>query len=542
MVGIDGWVRWSAFTALALCGCARGPVAGETECEEVSPGDIVITEVHANPDGSDGDSEYIELFNPRAAAVELEGWTLVSSRADGTGASEHRFGKREVGSDEYIVLGAAPHESLPEHIDYSYGDTLGSLRNSNAALSIRCGEMVIDDVAYASSRDGRALELDGSLTPDAESNDNAMHWCFAPETATEVSPGNFGTPGTANSMCGEPNVADTCREQGKWRSLDRPVPGGVRITEWMANPDGQDSEFEWVEVSFTEPADLNGFRLGTQSDALGAPFVNDECFPVDAGSQVVFGASPAAAARVDAELGFSLGNTGDRSIVAAIDDTILDRVDYIGAEEGVAWQVDSDELLCLVDAVVDYEYRVDNFGTPGAPNPTCTPVLGPGMCLDENTPRPIRSPLSTQVQITEWMANPSMVGNRNGEWVEVRFDTDVDLNGLAWSDLSGASTGLEQDECASVPAGAYVVFARNLHEDENGGLPFVDAELDILLNNTSELISISIDGRALDSISYESSRSGVATQIDPWGFVCDASTAYGDGDLGTPGMPNPPCP
>ena len=542
MVGVSGWVRRCACLALVLCGCARSPLATETECEEFLPGDVVITEVHANPDGSDGDGEYIELFNARGTALELQGWTLVSSRTDGTGASEHRFGESEVGAGDYFVLGGAAPESLPAHIDYSYGNTLGSLRNSEAALSIRCGETVIDRVGYASTRDGRALEFDGRLVPDDESNDDAGNWCFAPETASEISPGNFGTPGAPNSPCEEAPVSGTCSEGGARRAIDRPAPGEVQVTEWMANPDGVDGELEWVEVLFTESADLNGIRLGAQSDSLGTPVVGDPCFPVDAGTRVVFGASPAAAARVDAELDFSLGNTGERSIVVAIEDTVLDRIDYLGSEEGIAWQVDLDGVLCLVDPVTDYEYRDDNFGTPGESNPVCPPVLEEGMCFDGSTPRPIRSPSAAQVQITEWMANPSMVGSRDGEWVEVRFAAAVDLNGLLWSDLAGASTSVEREECVSFPAGGFVVFARNPNGDENGGLPFVDAGLGVSLNNTDEMISISIDGEVLDSVSYEESRSGVATQIDEWGFVCDAVTPYGDGDLGTPGAPNRSCP
>lgn len=542
MVRVCGWACGCACLVLVVCGCGRDPVATQAGCEEILPGDVVITEIHANPDGSDGDDEYIELFNASGRTLELQGLTLVSSREDGTGASEHRFDESHVGADEYFVLGNAAPESLPAHVDYSYGNTLGSLRNSKAALAIRCSEAVIDRVSYASTRDGRALELDGRLVPDSESNDDAGHWCFAPETAPEVSPDNFGTPGAPNSVCEEAPVDGTCSEGRARRAIDRPASGEVQITEWMANPDGADGELEWLELLFTEQADLNGIRLGAHSDSLGSPVFGDACFPVDAGTRVVFGASPAAASRVDADLSFSLGNAGERSIVVAIEDTVLDRVEYLGSKEGVAWQVDADGVLCLVEAVADYEYRDANFGTPGESNPMCPPVLEEGMCFDESTPRFIRSPSAAQIQITEWLANPSMVGNRDGEWVEVHFSAAADLNGLAWSDLTGTSTGVERDECVSVPAGAFVVFARNSNGDANGGVPFVDAELGISLNNTDETISISIDGEVLDSVSYEGSHPGIATQIDESGLLCDAITPYGDGDLGTPGAPNRSCP
>ena len=62
MVGLRGWAHGCVCLALVFCGCGREPLATETGCEEVAPGDVVITEIHANPDGSDGDGEYIELF------------------------------------------------------------------------------------------------------------------------------------------------------------------------------------------------------------------------------------------------------------------------------------------------------------------------------------------------------------------------------------------------------------------------------------------------------------------------------------------------
>jgi hypothetical protein len=525
-----------------LLGCAREPLAAEAGCEEVLPGDIVITEIHANPDGSDRDSEYIELFNASGRALELQGLALVSSREDGTKASEHQLGEALVEAERYFVLGSTAADSLPAHVDYSYHNDLGSLRNSDAALLVRCGETVIDSVRYASTRDGHALQLDGRLFPDDASNDDGVHWCFASETAFEFSPGNFGTPGAPNSPCEETTIEGTCLDGETRRPIDAPAPGEVDITEWMASPDGLDDELEWVEVRFNRAADLNGLRLGSQDGSLGNPIVDDTCLPVDAGAWVVFGASPAAAPRVDAELDVSLGNSDKRSIVLAVEDTVLDRVDYVGSKEGVAWQIDPAGALCLVDAIADYEYRDANFGTPGVPNPSCAPVLEAGTCLDGEALRPIRSPSVEQVEITEWMANPSMVGNRQGEWVEVRFAAAVDLNGLVWADLAGASAVLERDECLSVPAGAFAVFARNANADENGGLPFVDAELGVSLNNTDEALSISIDGEVLDSISYERSKPGVATQVDEFGVICDAMAPYGDGDLGTPGAPNRLCP
>jgi hypothetical protein len=308
---------------------------------------LVVTEVHANPDGSDGNGEYLELFNASGTPLVLDGLTLVASRSDGGSPKAHRFTGGSIDAGDYFVVGNAPIGSMPAHVDYSYGNTLGSLRNSDAVVSVRCGETLIDEVSYVRTTDGRALELDGRLAPDHELNDEPGHWCTTPKGVREVSDGNFGTPGASNSPCDVTRVEGTCLEGGSGRAIETPVPGEVKITEWMANPEGSDADFEWVEALFEASADLNGFQLGPAPDALKAVLDQEACFPVGAGARVVFGASPAAAPRVDAELGFSLGNSGARSIVVGADGVVLDQVNYDGTVEGVAWQIDPNEEICL---------------------------------------------------------------------------------------------------------------------------------------------------------------------------------------------------
>ncbi|MGB8223692.1 MAG: lamin tail domain-containing protein [Polyangiales bacterium] len=539
MVHVRTWARGLACLVLVLDGCGRQAILTEAACDDLGPGDLVITEILANPDGTDGSGEYIELFNAREHLIALDGLTLSASRSDGTGAETHRMAGTSMEPGEYFVVGNAPVDATPAYLDYSYEGALGSLRNSDGSVAIRCGEVLIDRVTYERTVDGRALELDGRLAPDDELNDEAGHWCETPQGVREISPGNLGTPGAVNSPCEAVRFEGLCREGGSSRALIKPEPSDLRITEWMANPEGADTDLEWVELLFMSEADLNGLQLGPAPDALRVVIEGDECFPVAAGSRVVFGASPTAAPRVGGELGFSLGNTGPRRIVVGIDGVILHEVSYTGTVEGVAWQLDPGEILCL--APLENEYAAANFGTPGEANPPCVPVLGPGMCYDGGSPRPIVSPVAGAARITEWMANPSSVGNRQGEWVEVRFETAADLNGLVLSDLTSSATVLDVEECLRVPAGTYAVFARRTNPSENGGIEGVYAELSLSLNNSDETITLSVDGQTLDSVTYARSTAGVATQIDDAGQICDAAYVYGDGDLGTPGSANPRC-
>ena len=525
---------------MLLLACGGDPLVTGFACDEMEPGDIVVTEIHANPDGRDDDGEYIELFNASARERALDGLVLSTSRDDGSSTKSHRFAAVSVDANDYLVVGNAARDSFAAHLDYSYGDSLGSLRNSDARISVSCGQLLIDEARYSHTTDGYALQLDGRLQPDHVVNDDPAHWCAARAAVESISPGNFGTPGSANSACEEALAEGTCLEDGAERSIVAPAPGAVRISEWMANPAGADIGLEWVEVGFDTRADLNGFQLGPSADALKLVVEGESCVPVDAGARVVFGASPAAAPRVDAALRFSLANSGERSIVAGADGVVLDRVDYESTGSGTAWQLDANGNVCLTPA--DEEYLPGNYGTPGASNPLCPPELGPGMCLDDGVARAIVSPRAGDAQITEWMANPVAVGNRDGEWVELRFDAAVDLNGVTLSDLTTQGTTLEDDACLSVAAGSHVVLVRNVDPQANGGIENAVAKLGLTLNNSDETITLAVGGRALDVVTYEDSVPGAATQRDPAGNTCTAWSPYGDGDLGTPGAANPWCP
>ncbi len=533
-------VRALACMSMLLLACCGDSLVTDVACDEMEPGDIVVTEIHANPDGRDGDREYIELFNASGAELALDGLVLATSKDDGSSLKSHRFGAVSVDAGDYLVVGNAALEPLPAHLDYSYGKSLGSLRNSDARISISCGRLVVDEARYSRTSDGYALQLDGRLQPDHVVNDDPAHWCTATVEAESISPGNFGTPGSANDACEAAPMQGTCLEDVAERSVVAPGPGALRITEWMANPAGADTGLEWVEVAFDAGADLNGFQLGPATDALEPVLDGRDCVPVGAGARVVFGASPEAAPRVDAVLPFSLANSGERSIVAGLDGVVLDQVDYESTETGRAWQLDAKGNVCL--ASPDEEYFPGNYGTPGSRNPLCPPELGPGMCLDDGVPRMIVSPRAGDVQISEWMANPVAVGNRDGEWIELRVDAAVDLNGVTLSDLTANPTTLEDDACLSVAAGSHLVLVRNLDPHANGGIENALAKLGLSLNNSDETITLSVGDRILDVVTYEDSTPGAATQRDPGGNACDASRPYGDGDLGTPGAANPWCP
>ncbi|MCP3098235.1 lamin tail domain-containing protein [Myxococcus sp. K15C18031901] len=602
--------------ALVACGGAPSEAWEDEACAAVRSGDVVISEYLNDPEGTDTGREYVELHNPTHAAVELEGLLLYAARADGSQEKGFLFLEPlSMAPRDYLVLGDVRDGALPAHVDLSYGSALGALGNTSGAVGLRCGDRVIDEVPLAApGRSGVARGYDGRLVPDSAGNDDLSRWCDAPDAG---STGAFrGSPGEPNAPCGttvpsspggqdggvdagvDAGVVETCLPAGERtpRAVRRPRPGALVLTEVMANPLGDDTLGEWVEVLALEAMDLNGLTLATDSSS-GTTLKREQCLSIPAGGHALL------ARKLDAVLngglpaplatfGMDLRNAGGVVSVRAGEE-VLDAVTYGPAVEGVATQVaperatssanDAPEAWCR--ASLGYGTR-GNLGTPGLPNTACSAGsadagsapdggmdagtrdggadaggvdAGPDTsCVDRVTgkPRARRVPDVGSVALTEWMADPSAVADVVGEWVEVLALRDVDLNGVALSNESGARSVLESPLCLTVRAGARAVLARSADTALNGGLPSVLGTFSFILPNDAgpHVLRLSVEGRELDALGWSTAaKAGQSWQVAPAysdpvrndvpGSACLTPLAvrYGLGDRGTPGLENRPC-
>jgi hypothetical protein len=200
-------------------------------------------------------------------------------------------------------------------------------------------------------------------------------------------------------------------------------------------------------------------------------------------------------------------------------------------------------------------FGAGDLGTPGAQGPACGAMVGPGMCLDGGVPRAIAYPVAGDLVLSEWMPDPAAVGDTDGEWFELYVGAAVDLNELELSRFTAGAFALEDAlasaDCLTVPAGSYVVFARNTDAMLNGGLPVVDFEIAFSLVNAGGGLAVGLAGVHLDEVQWAGSSVGAATSLDPAaltpagndvvGNLCPAVDPYGLGDTGTPGAANPGC-
>jgi predicted extracellular nuclease len=158
-----------------------------------------------------------------------------------------------------------------------------------------------------------------------------------------------------------------------------------------------------------------------------------------------------------------------------------------------------------------------------------------------------------EVVINEIMQNPSAVADSDGEWFELYNSTgsSIDINGWTIRDEDFDSHVIDNGGPLNIPAGGFLVLARNANTSTNGGVIADYEYIDIALANSSdELVLIDTDTNEIDRVEWDDG----ATFPDPNGASmalkdpaldnndgtnwCIAVTPYGDGDLGTPGLAN----
>ncbi|MBW2278493.1 MAG: lamin tail domain-containing protein [Deltaproteobacteria bacterium] len=164
-----------ALALVSASGCGPSDDDDVVECEaNLLAGDLVVTEIMANPEGDDEGNEWFEIYNATSAALDLNGLVLIESKEDLTGDSRYVMRQQIIEPGDYLVLGGVATEFKPAHVDYGYGDGLDGLNNTAGRLALQCGSIEVDEVIHGEATSGKALGLDGTLTPDYSANDNLV--------------------------------------------------------------------------------------------------------------------------------------------------------------------------------------------------------------------------------------------------------------------------------------------------------------------------------------------------------------------------------
>ncbi len=132
----------------------------------VSPANagLILSEVMYDPSGSDGDYEWVELFNNSSSTIDLSGFSL------GWGGSDYTYGSMQldgsVASGDYFIIGGPSSSSANGNpvfdlvMDFNPGIQNGGTQSDGLALfgmtsdMVMAGTIPIDTVIY---------DLDGNL-------------------------------------------------------------------------------------------------------------------------------------------------------------------------------------------------------------------------------------------------------------------------------------------------------------------------------------------------------------------------------------------
>ena len=543
--------RGSPGTPNGTCACPAPP--GIIAVRAPMPGDLLITEIYANPPGTDGDGEWFEVrIVAKDAAIDFSG-VGIRRQIDGPIVASISADLCVTGApDDYLVLGRSVDSGNNGGIavDYAYGSGL-TLSNEGGYVGLVHGDQLLAGHSYGAVADGRSLSYD----------DGSKEWCDGSIPFGDG--GGFATPGSANPACG---VA-TCLQGGTLVTAQVPVPGEVEIVEVFPNTPGKEiPEREWFEIRVTgsREIDLNGLEIWNDPEALSAVHTihsdTGGCLRVLPGGHVVLARSAITALNglpsgsiIAVYEALSMQSEGH--LLLRYGGNTIDAAEWITSEDGRAVQKDiSTGDWC--SATKSYWTTPENklaFGTPGSPNGSCG---SGGTCQFAGGPRQLVMPFQGEVIINEVFANPDGNDVANREWLEVAFTESAmgkNLNGIELF-VKGESKGVigaGSDACVTIEK-PYLVLGKTADTGATGGAAVDIVMPGMALANSDVSVTLSRAQTIYDFVYYSDPPDGVALQLDPdfkdisgnddsdhW---CNSQIGFNNTpELGTPGTENPSC-
>ena len=178
---------------------------------ELVAGSILITEIMANPKAAtDSTGEWIELYNPGVAAVELAGLTLQVNTATQVIQSGTSL---LLQPKAYALLARSADQTVNGGINplFVYSGALNLPNSGEFAISIIGNGKTLDQVlvnpsvnAWPALGNGNSYQLSGDKY-DFTANDDGASWCWG---TVAYGAGDFGTPAGPNLICGAPLDSD----------------------------------------------------------------------------------------------------------------------------------------------------------------------------------------------------------------------------------------------------------------------------------------------------------------------------------------------
>jgi hypothetical protein len=449
-------------------------------------GHVWINEIMVNPGGATGlpATEYVELYNPSNAVINLKGWTFVYNSS-----TVVTLPGILLPSGGYAVLYRAGKEIHIDEggIEMAVANFPSTLANTGRLLELKNSrDILIDSVTYQNSTSlpGCSWERDGTGN-------------FYPSNDPRG-----GTPGSVNS-------------------IDNSRFGNVWINEIMVNPAGATAlaETEYVELYNTTHSALN---------LKGWTFIYDSrtvvTFPgvtlpsggyavlYRAGKDIVI--DPGGIAISVANFPSTLANTGRYLELRNSRDVLIDSISYQNstALPGCSWERDRAGNL--------FPSNDPRGGTPGSVNSFDDSRFG-------------------DVWINEIMVNPTGAASLpETEYVEFYNASSYGINMRGWTFIYDARTVVTLPGVI-LPRGGYAVLYRAGKDIiiDAGGIAIPVANFPATLANAGRYLELRNSRNILiDSVTYQNSANlpGCSWERDRQGDFYPSNDPHG----GTPGSMN----
>jgi len=487
-------------------------------CVLTTANELIITEVLADPRTDDPLNEYIELYNPTDAPLDLRGCDLQLLKGDPATAepATHRIRNRVADAPIAVPAGGhlllVPPDAAPEGCAVYAWQDLGNLPNStsNKPVTLRLvsepeggGEpRVITSFAYlheddqpglGGPRSGASFQLclevleECTLEGSCDALSDPESWGFGVRDAGE----NRGSPCADNSDCWRCVPWSCAGEELDKRLPTPPGPCDVVITEVYADAPsdlGNERDLEWFEmVNVADtPVDLRGLGLHVRAADREPDYVFEDglhCFTLPPGCRVQVLSNPDPLVNGGYESLFDYD--GDFSLRNS-DGYLALRLPPVDGVEGPPVLVDAIEwedtrpgesvnLGGECPQTCDGNDEVDCLclmaPSPEQPNDAC-PLVEPGECLDpvSGEPREIVTPRVGELLIVEVLPSG---GAGEGGFVELYGvgDRTVDLNALRLQVNFGEpeTLGIAGVTCAAVAPGERALLGQRIDEGDEPG-------------------------------------------------------------------------
>ena len=334
-------------------------------CADAEPAPpLLISEVMRNPAATiDPLGEWVEIYNPTADPVDLQGWQLGDHGSDRFRISESLV----IDPDGFVVIGRSGlrllNGGLP--VDLAVGVKMVLVDRADEVVLMDPSGRVVDEVTWDETSllprpNGATIQRTMSAMRARGANDDPSGWCTAER---QFGAGDRGTPGEPNDC--SPTVAHP-----------------VVINEIHRDPGAEpDSQAEWIELHNTGAVavDLSGWHL--LDDDVDAWTVPAGVPPIAPGGYLTLGRNGAdlnGGIALDVLYGAEiiLFNTEDELILLDQDRAVVDHVAWTATN---GFPKVRGASMALRDPALDNSVGANwcasvsdqgngDFGTPGAAN------------------------------------------------------------------------------------------------------------------------------------------------------------------------------